>query len=762
MKRSLILITFVAIMLLVVVSNLYAGVPNMINYQGRLTDTDGQPVEDDLRGFIFRIYDDSIGGNELWSTDGTVWIQVTDGLFSWAIGTSNPIPDSISKYNSLWLGIKVEADSEIQPRTQLASVNFAFKSLVADSAAFANVIADNSVNSFKIEDGSIQFADIGPNEATEGQVMKWDGNSWVAQDDSVGSGSSWSVTDSVLYTNNCWGIARGGADNSLWGDSAHTAVNLGILSATGAQSLPSDGFQTISGGWGHYGYGRYSVIGGGKQNTAVKEYCTVGGGGLNRAWNEHSTVGGGYSNLAEGANSTVGGGWYNRAEESWSTVGGGYENTAAGSWSTIAGGWDNTAEGSNNSIGGGNDNSTSNSNSTVSGGRWNIASGSEATVGGGDGNEASNSKSTVAGGNNNTASGGGSTVCAGQYNVASNYWSTVTGGLGNNSSGKASFIGGGDSNSVAGDYSAILGGHADTIFSDAHFSYLFGINSSLTEDSTFMVDMPHIRFGDETDGYEFPESDGSADQVMATDGNGQLNWIDPSSTPDTDWMINGNDVYHEAGHVGIGTTSPQAQLHILKESDVPEVYVDYGIGGQKASLHTGTDGTALCYSNYLDIATITGPQQAGFTRKAIFDNDGNLGIGTTAPSEKLHVVGNICYTGGIGGCSDVRYKKDIETIDSALEKVTRLRGVTYNWKQGEYPSQKFDDETHFGFVAQEIKELLPSVVMTDDNGYMSVDYSRVTPLLVEAIKEQQSKIDELTALVKQLLVERSDAPTTED
>ena len=95
---------------------------------------------------------------------------------------------------------------------------------------------------------------------------------------------------------------------------------------------------------------------------------------------------------------------------------------------------------------------------------------------------------------------------------------------GNFIAGVYSLIGGGFEHSIAGDYSSILGGYADTISATAHYSYLFGINSNLTEDSTFMVDMPHIRFGDETNVYEFPPDDGTAGQFIATDGNGQLSW----------------------------------------------------------------------------------------------------------------------------------------------------------------------------------------------------------------------------------------------
>jgi len=120
-------------------------------------------------------------------------------------------------------------------------------------------------------------------------------------------------------------------------------------------------------------------------------------------------------------------------------------------------------------------------------------------------------KATIGPGHINT---GDYAFVAGQYNEAN---------------GISSAISGGHNNFVAGDYSAIPGGYSNTIDSSADYSYLFGIAGSLTEDSTFMVDMPHIRFGDETNGYEFPASDGVSGQVMATDGSGQLNWVDIST-----------------------------------------------------------------------------------------------------------------------------------------------------------------------------------------------------------------------------------------
>jgi hypothetical protein len=134
-------------------------------------------------------------------------------------------------------------------------------------------------------------------------------------------------------------------------------------------------------------------------------------------------------------------------------------------------------------------------------------------------------------------------------NAIGNY-STVGGGYGNTAADTFSVIGGGahnfiglppsvDLNTSGAEYSAILGGYADTIYGD--YSYLFGIQSVLNQDSTFMVDMPHIRFGDEATGYEFPTADGDSLQYMITDGNGQLSWT--SEIPACLWNVVDSVIY---------------------------------------------------------------------------------------------------------------------------------------------------------------------------------------------------------------------------
>ena len=92
--------------------------------------------------------------------------------------------------------------------------------------------------------------------------------------------------------------------------------------------------------------------------------------------------------------------------------------------------------------------------------------------------------------------------------------------------------------------------------------------------------------------------------------------------------------------------------------------------------------------------------------------------------------------------SDARYKTNIMSLGgNALDEILALRGVTYDWKRDEFKDKNFDSERHIGFIAQEVEKIFPEFVHTDRNGYKSVAYANVVPVLVEAIKAQQQKID---------------------
>ena len=78
-------------------------------------------------------------------------------------------------------------------------------------------------------------------------------------------------------------------------------------------------------------------------------------------------------------------------------------------------------------------------------------------------------------------------------------------------------------------------------------------------------------------------------------------------------------------------------------------------------------------------------------------------------------------------------KKNIKTVTGALDAVSALRGVTFDWKEGSAKA--------IGMIAQEVQEVLPEVVTTDDNGYMGIKYTNVVGVLVEAIKELKAEFE---------------------
>ena len=102
---------------------------------------------------------------------------------------------------------------------------------------------------------------------------------------------------------------------------------------------------------------------------------------------------------------------------------------------------------------------------------------------------------------------------------------------------------------------------------------------------------------------------------------------------------------------------------------------------------------------------------------------------------------NIVANGDVTAFSDVRVKENIKTIEEPLNKVLKMRGVTFNRtdKDGER------DKLHVGVIAQEIEEILPEVVIEKDNGMKSVAYGNIVGVLIEAIKELNAKIEKLEA-----------------
>lgn len=543
--RTLLMLTVV---LVAAINPTNAAAPQLINYQGVLTDSTGTGLDTTVN-MTFSIYDAAVGGTLIWTeTQGAV--TVTAGLFQVLLGSVSPL--SVTEFGGpvRYLGITVGADPEISPRTQVVTVAFAFHSEQADNAD----LATNALHA-----DTADFADTAALAvlALVAELAIFADSARVADElDSLSS-------EDFSRTGHSHGGTSGWTDDGTVVRLDASGDSVGIGTTTPSEKL--------------------DVVG----NLIVSGKANIGSGNANAGLNAFVT---GQSNSASGDYSTVGGGQNDTASGFWSTVGGGQNNTASITFATVSGGLLNNASANSATVGGGFSNTANGPQSTLGGGQNNTASGIQSTIGGGESNTASNFAATVGGGNGNTASGTQSTVGGGWLNTASGQFSTV---------------GGGNSNLVAGDYSAILGGKSDTITATADYSYLFGINSKLTADSTFMVDMPHVRFGDEATGFEFPTSDGTSGQAMTTDGTGQLNWTTVGGGGGGGWTDDGTVVRLDASadSVGIGTSTPSEKLDVVGNL-VVSGKANIGPGNANAGLNAFVTGTSNSASG--DHSTVGG------------------------------------------------------------------------------------------------------------------------------------------------------------
>jgi hypothetical protein len=427
----------------------------------------------------------------------------------------------------------------------------------------------------------------------------------------------------------------------------------------------------VGGGFHNSATGAASTVGGGESNVAAGNRATVGGGDDNHVYGKAGTIAGGWENLItdNAAYATIAGGGpsepnlpdttNNRIFDNYSTIGGGGENRAGSDdadpataiYATVGGGLQNTAAGNHAVVAGGTGNSAEAYDSAIGGGINNTASGQRATVGGGYVNAASGGYSVVAGGSDNTASGLYSTVGGGQQNTATAGDTTVAGGVGNHATASYAAIGGGAHNEASGSFSTVVGGYRNAAGGD--YSFAGGRRATVRD--------PNDVGGDDTDGDQgtFVWADSTdedftstgPDQFLiraaggvgiGTDAPSSLLTVDgmiestadgykfPDGTVQTTaatggslWAQAGDDIYNSnAGNVGIGTTTPEATLHV-DSMGATQLRLSGPQGDQWADFYKGGAGLAI---------SLNGDE------KMRIANTGNVGIGTGDPNSPLHVV----------------------------------------------------------------------------------------------------------------------------
>jgi len=153
------------------------------------------------------------------------------------------------------------------------------------------------------------------------------------------------------------------------------------------------------------------------------------------------------------------------------------------------------------------------------------------------------------------------------------------------------------------------------------------------------------------------------------------------------------------------------------------------------SLFTLTSTNVSTSINALTTATATITSTSTFT--GLITANGGLSTTTVTASGNISAV-NGTFTGDVQAddfdtTSDRRLKTNINNIENALDKVKALQGVSF----------KMNNQDKIGLIAQDTQEVIPEVVKENEEGYLSVSYGNIVGLLIEAIKEQQVKIESL-------------------
>lgn len=163
----------------------------------------------------------------------------------------------------------------------------------------------------------------------------------------------------------------------------------------------------------------------------------------------------------------------------------------------------------------------------------------------------------------------------------------------------------------------------------------------------------------------------------------------------------------------------------------------------------------------------------------VVDGVGNVGIRMTKPGYYYNFalnVGGSAYATGYWQSSDIKLKENIQRIESPLNKVLNMEGVSFTWKQEseevkdipgmrpedqkklnekrekrkELKDSRFPKGNHYGVIAQDMEKVMPEIVKEGPDSEKAVNYSALIPVLIEAVKEQQKIIEKQTNDIKEL------------
>ena len=606
----------------------------------------------------------------------------------------------------------------------------------------------------------------------------------IAQNNTTSGGCSVIAGGKNNTTSGTYSMIAGGTGNTITGA---TNGNLGFIGGGIQNHTEFSG--TVSGTY-NSGSGPCSVIAGGKCNetTILGSTSVIGGGCLNYINKTYTSILGGLRNSGSGDCSVIGGGQDNVITKKWSGILGGTSNclknkesfiigsnlTSSADCTTFVNCLDisgslglkidgvvspaspfkygsgtcsvqpingGSATGNCSAIGGGVSNSATQCSATVAGGKSNLASACYSSIGGGKSNEiqVGGKCSNIGGGELNKIMAGGvnagylnkggsqSTIGGGRSNcIQVTFGSTIGGGSYNNISGSESgaynqynFIGAGFGNNLNGQRSTIVAGMGNRInrgtgtfvgagygnINNGSYSFIGSgrynriVNPACAIGSVSLFPPPYSFIGA-----------GKYNSICACLGNG--------------------------GIIGGGTYNK-----ICNTNNATSVKCSGILGGttnvvcHEKSFIVGSNitSTAIC-TTFMNNGVVACHLQVGGTTVM------NTTTGRIDASNDVVAFAT----------SDKRLKENIKPISNALCKLSEVSGNTFNWKKlskDQIQNIHGNKGKDVGVIAQEIESILPEAVTTRDSGYKAVNYEKIIPLLIEAIKDQQKQIDELKSRI---------------
>ena len=249
--------------------------------------------------------------------------------------------------------------------------------------------------------------------------------------------------------------------------------------------------------------------------------------------------------------------------------------------------------------------------------------------------------------------------------------------------------------------------------------------------------------------------------------------------------------------VGITTNTPAYPLHVTGSNTTTYITSDFLSPGEAAmkcvmNMPFNYGATALyCKGN-----TLNGTATAGYFESDFIAVDAHSAAGASATAYgtsgtanggsaaygawgsasgasvfnyAVYANGNLAYTGSLIHVSDQKLKKNVLTLNKALDKIMQLKPSVYEYRTNEFGRMNLAGGKHFGFIAQDLQKVLPELVsnnlfpaqydekhnkLQDEIHYLGVNYEEMIPVIVEAMQEQQKQIEEkgsqLDAVLKEL------------